>query len=298
MFSKEESKNRLIIPSSKFLNWEGNDIHYTDEGQGECIIMVHGLGGSFHKYDDVAKNMVKDYRVIRVDIPGMGLSEFKSCNKQTHFIEDYSRFFKFFFEELKIENTYLMGNSFGGMIAWLIATEIPEKIKGLVLISSAGYDLKRILKKASGPLKRPWFQRFLQKGLPKFITNLSLTNHIIDTSKVSEKNQEIHYEILNTEGNLHTLTCLSTTPYFLDSDFIKTINIPTLIIWGKEDNLIPVSHAELFHRDIKNSEVRIYNRCGHIPMLEYPDRIAEDFRNFFQKSNKAQSKPFYPERFT
>jgi 4,5:9,10-diseco-3-hydroxy-5,9,17-trioxoandrosta-1(10),2-diene-4-oate hydrolase len=76
------------------------------------------------------------------------------------------------------------------------------------------------------------------------------------------------------------MLAMARAQQFPDSSLIQKVQCPTLIIWGKQDRIIPVEHAEKFHRDIKNSKVIIYDPCGHTPMLECPDQLKKDFLEF------------------
>lgn len=277
---KDAVKNKILTPHSKFTEWRENEIHYTDEGSGEIILMVHGLGGNFFNFQALNDILKNEYRVIRVDVPGMGLSDFQQCNRHTNFFEDYMDFFKTFFGQLSIDQAYVMGNSLGGLMSWMIATTFPEKVKGLVLINSAGYESEKILIHAAGPIKWPWFGVFLKKGLPPRVTNFCLSRPFADKSKVNPVEYGLTYQLLNRKGNINTLVSMATSGQVPDSNLIKNIKTPTLIIWGQQDIIIPVRHAALFHHDIPGSTVKIYNHCGHMAMMEYPEEVAEEFRKF------------------
>lgn len=282
ILTREFVKSKIATPHSKFFHWKENEIHYTDEGSGQVILMVHGLGGSFYNFQALTLQFVGEYRVIRVDIPGMGLSDFNISKKNTNFLEEYNDFFQSFITHLDIETFHIMGNSLGGMISWITTTVMPERIESLTLINSAGYDVKTVLKSAAGPIRWKWFSPVVARGLPKRITNHMLIRPFADKSKVDPAELEFTYWNLNRKGNINTLTSLATSGQNPDEALIKTVQCPTLIIWGEEDIIIPVAHAYKFSQDIPNSEVKIYSPCGHMAMMEFPDRVANDFRNFIK----------------
>lgn len=282
ILTKEFVKSKMSTPHSKFFHWKENEIHYTDEGSGQVILMIHGLGGSFYNFQQLSNQFIGEYRVIRVDIPGMGLSDFKHVKRDTNFLEEYTNFFQEFVEHLEIKSFHIMGNSLGGMISWITTTVMPDKIESLTLINSAGYDVKKVLVSAAGPIRWKWFSPVVTKGLPRRITNHCLTRPFADKSKVNPAELEFTYWNLNRKGNINTLTSLATSGQNPDEFLIKNIQCPTLIIWGQEDIIIPVAHAYKFSNDIANSEVKIYSPCGHMAMMEFPDRVANDFRNFIK----------------
>ncbi|HUH74984.1 MAG TPA: alpha/beta hydrolase [Chitinophagales bacterium] len=283
ILTKEFVKSKIETPHSKFFQWKDNEIHYTDEGSGQVILMVHGLGGSFYNFQALTPLFTAEYRVIRVDIPGMGLSDFNISKKDTDFLEEYTEFFQTFVAHLEINTFHIMGNSLGGMISWVTSTVMPEKVESLTLINSAGYDVKKVLKSAAGPIRWKWFSPVVTKGLPRKITNHMLARPFADKSKVDPNELEFTYWNLNRKGNINTLTSLATSGQNPDEALIKNIQCPTLIIWGQEDIIIPVAHAYRFNNDIPNSEVKIYSPCGHMAMMEFPEKVANDFRNFIKE---------------
>ncbi len=281
ILSKDFVKSEITTPHSRFIQWKGNNIHYTDEGSGPTILMIHGLGGSFYNFQGLADQLKNEYRVIRVDIPGMGLSDFNSCSSQTDFFAEYTDFFKSFIEQVHIDSMYLMGNSLGGMMSWMITTRFPDKVRGMVLINSAGYEMEQILANAAGPLRWKWFGQILERGMPRLLTDYCLWHPFADKNKVNPAEYGLTYNLLNREGNIRTLTSLATCGQRPDTTLIQSIKVPTLIIWGQEDVIIPVAHAEKFHRDIPGSKVKIYSPCGHMAMMEFPEEVAGEFKKFF-----------------
>ncbi|MCO5231692.1 MAG: alpha/beta hydrolase [Chitinophagales bacterium] len=276
--SREFVKSKVLTPHSHFIQWETNEIHYTDEGKGETILMIHGLGGSFYNFQGLTNELKDSFRIIRVDLPGMGLSEFKQCTRNTDFFEEYLNFFQSFFEQLQLNNVHVMGNSLGGMMSWILAAKFPEQIKSLTLINSAGYEIDKVLVDAAGPARWPWFGKVLKKGFPKFITNFALSRPFADKSKIDPYELGITYYMLNTTSTINTLLSLATSGQAPDTSIIKTIKAPTLIIWGQNDIIIPVNHAKKFKEDIPNSYMKIYQNCGHMAMMEYPKELALEFK--------------------
>lgn len=288
ILSSEFVISKIKTPHSHFIKWKNNSIHYTDEGEGEVILMIHGLGGSFYNFQGMTEILKSQYRIIRVDVPGMGLSEFKGVNSSTDFFTDYSDFFQFFVEKLDIKSMHVMGNSLGGMLSWMITSEIPEKVKSLVLLNSAGYDIDKVLVHAAGPVRWKWFGHILDKGLPRFITDYCLIRPFYDKSKVDPKELDYVYLLLNKEGNIHTLASLATSNQRPDIEqILHSINTPTLIIWGENDIIIPVEHANRFEKDIQNSQKIIYQNCGHMSMMEYPESVVHDFKQFWEENENA-----------
>lgn len=279
----EEARAIAVQPASKFFTWKNNAIHYTDEGQGPVMLMIHGFAGSFYNFQAVTEQMRDSFRVIRVDLPGMGLSDFRQSGDGTDYFREYKDFFRVFMDSANVDSCIVIGNSLGGLMASLVAISFPEKVKGLVLLNSAGYDMKNVLKKGAGPLRWGWFRNLAERGLPMYIVKYSVTYPFADKSKVDPTEFPIDYALVNRKGVLTSLIDLASSGQEPDTSAFARIKTPSLIIWGKEDNIIPVDHAERFKRDLSNSQMKIYSPCGHMPMMEIPDSIVADLKRFSAK---------------
>jgi pimeloyl-ACP methyl ester carboxylesterase len=285
ILSKEEVRTRYTTADSKFLNWKGNVIHYIDHGTGPTVLMIHGFGGSHLDFRFLDSLMYHNYRIIRVDLPGFGLSDFPEVKGDNpDYNEMYTEFFNFFIDTLHIDSMYVAGNSMGGMAAWDLAVTHPEKVKKLVLLSSAGYDMQSVVKVAAKAFRFNSIRTFAERGIPKFITRMSVNRCFSDRSRITDERIGMLNDMWNREGHVDVFFNLATNKKWLDTALIKTIKCPTLIIWGEQDQIIPVNHAYRFNRDIKGSKVIIYSPCGHVPMAERPGAVKNDLDAFF-KSN-------------
>jgi pimeloyl-ACP methyl ester carboxylesterase len=130
ILSKQFVIEQLKQPSSKFFNWNGLDIHYTDEGNGIPLVMVHGFTGSHRNFQKLTEMMQNKHRIIRVDLPGFGLSDFPE--KDEDFLKMYQNFMADFVAHLNLKEYYLIGNSMGGGICCMHAEKHPEGMKGFV----------------------------------------------------------------------------------------------------------------------------------------------------------------------
>ena len=257
IISKADDKARFTQPTSHFLNWRGAEIHYTDEGSGVPVVMIHGLGGSFLNWNKLRDRMKDDYRVIRIDLPGFGLSDLPQPEgDKTNYIQQYRDFMSFMLDTLHVDSVYLVGNSMGGMMSWGTAADHPDKVKKMVLISAAGYDLENVSNTAARMLKVPFIEYL--------------------------KNNNMMW---NREGNIHAAIALASSGRFPDSSMIATVKCPTLILWGKQDKIVPLDHAYRFKRDIKNSEMVLFDNCGHCAMIEMADETAAAIKQFFKKGD-------------
>jgi pimeloyl-ACP methyl ester carboxylesterase len=245
--------------------------------------MLHGLGGSFLNWNKLRDRMKDQYRVIRIDLPGFGLSDLPQPDgDKTNYVQQYRDFMTFMLDTLHVDSIYLVGNSMGGMMAWGTAADHPDKVKKLVLISSAGYDMERVSNNAARMIKIPFMEYFLMKGFPMSISEGNAKKIYADPLRVNMQAVKNANMLWNRAGNLHAACALAGSGQFPDSSLITHISCPTLIIWGRQDKIVPVDHAARFHRDIKGSQVLLLDDCGHCAMIEKPDETAEAIKRFFK----------------
>ncbi len=280
--SKAQAKLDLTQPSSHFIQWRGAEIHYTEEGTGYPVLLIHGFGGSFLNFQKLNDSLKNEYRVVRVDLPGFGLSDQPAVDSKTDFVLLYSDFMKFFVDTLHLDSMYVVGNSMGGMMAWGMAEKDTLRVKKLVLLNAAGYDMDKIVKVGADLMNNKGLAYFFEKGLPLRMTTSGAEKCYADRSKIDYSIAKSNNECWNRCGNIPAAMAMACAGQFPDSTLITKITCPTLIVWGKQDAIIPVAHADKFHRDIKNSQVIIYDPCGHIPMIEVPEKLVPDIRKFFK----------------
>ncbi len=285
ILSKADAKATYSLPNSKFLTWRGGEVHYVDEGKGFPILMIHGLAGSHRNFGSIAALMKDKYRVIRIDLPGFGLSDMPGMSDKDY-RKLYIDFFDFFFESLQLDSFYLMGNSMGGWMAWELAAAYPEKVKQLTLLSSAGYDMQEIAEKLSGSMKysSQIAEVVTAKGVPYFLTKRNIEKCFADPSTVNPDEVKVANALTNRVGNFNTILELLRERKDADTMLIQMIQCPTLIVYGKEDKIIPYTHAYRFERDVPNNRMFVYENCGHIPQVEKAERLRDDLLQFLKDS--------------
>jgi pimeloyl-ACP methyl ester carboxylesterase len=281
--SKEYVKEKYRLPNSKFINWNGTEIHYTESGKGFPILMIHGFGGSGRDFIILDSLLNDKYKVFRVDLPGFGLSDFPVQTETTpDYIKVYDAYFSFLLDTLNIDSCYVMGNSLGGLMSWNLTVKHPEVVKKLVLFNSAGYDMKEVVETATNAryLKSDFAQLFLKKGLPVFLTKKGMNKILYSDSLKTEERAQRFNDFWNRKGNIQQILSMVSSEQYLDQNLIKEVKCPTLIFWGKYDKVINQKYAARFHADIKNSQLIMYDSCGHVPMLERPMDVQRDVLKF------------------
>lgn len=282
IITKQDARKQLSIPASKYVEWRGAQQHYTDEGTGIPVVMIHGFGGSFENFNQLAALMKNDYRVIRFDLPGFGLSDFPEGKAAEDLIQTYRDYITFMLDTLNLDSVYVIGNSMGGGITWMMAGDHPDVVRKIVLLNAAGYDVQQAAAKLT-MFKYNGVGKLFERGMPMFMTWRGMERSYADPTKIDAAVVEVNNKFTNRQGNITHMLRMGRAAQFPDPALITRVQCPTLIVWGQQDSIIPVENAQRYKRDIKNSEVVIFDTCGHIPMMEVPEKTRDAVAAFFKK---------------
>jgi pimeloyl-ACP methyl ester carboxylesterase len=275
--SMEELKTKYAKPNSQFIEVNGMDVHYVDEGSGFPLVLVHGTAASLHTWDGWVNNLSGTFRIIRMDIPAYGMT---GPNEGHDYSTDaYIDFMKKFLDKIGIKKCHMAGNSLGGRITWTFACLYPEYVRKIILIDPSGYPRQKDLPFVFRLVKMPVVRSIAWFMSPGFFVRKSLREVYGDDSKITKEIQDRYYHMALREGNREAFVARPLTYKDLTGK-LKTLAAPTLIMWGTDDEWIPLKDAHKFKRDIKNSKLILYENVGHIPMEEIPERTAKDAKEF------------------
>ena len=219
-----------------------------------------------------------------MDLPGFGLTGPQPANDYS--IEEYTRFVLRVADTLGVRQFIVAGNSLGGEIAWHVASAVPDRVQRLILVDAAGYAYTP----KSVPLgfriaRTPALHWITEHTLPRSVVASSVRNVYGDPSRVSDALVDRYYELTLREGNRAALSRrFSQSHPGTDIARLKSLHLPTLILWGAQDRLIPPEHGEQFHRDIAGSQLIVYDGLGHVPHEEDPARTVADVLKFLERS--------------
>lgn len=278
----DELKEKYTNPSSHFVNLDGANLHYRDEGQGTPIVLLHGTAASLNTWDGWAKELSKDHRVLRLDLPGFGLTGPNATNNYS--VTYYSDLVLHFLDKLGIDKAHVAGSSLGGQIAYDFAASHPERVQKLILISPTGVTNANE-KNISMPFlmaQTPVLKETLKYITPRFIVEKSLKEVYGDDNKLSDETITLTHDLLLREGNREAFILRMNT---IDEDNLQKLPLvqaPTLILWGEADAWIPVTDARRFLQDIRNSRLITYAGAGHIAMEELPEQTVSDAVRFLK----------------
>ncbi len=266
---------------------EGMRVHFRDVGprDAKVIILVHGFSASLHTWEPWADALKRDYRVISLDLPGHGLSRCIDNSRigSTQFVETIMRVA----DTLKIDRFTIAGNSMGGGAAWNFALAHPERLDGLVLVDAAGWP-----RTDEAGESRPLVFRLLEIGIARrILKDLDLSSLIRGGLEDSFGDKSfVTDEMVDRFATLSRAPCHRGALLELLSgrgerqvatpERLAQITVPTLVMHGELDNLIPAEHGIQFAEAIPGAELKLYPGVGHLPQEEIAEESAGDLRAF------------------
>ena len=194
----EELAPKYAAAPSQFMEINGMKVHYRDEGEGTPIVLIHGTGASLHTWNDWTIDLVKNYRVIRLDLPAYGLTG--QDPQKRYSSKDYVDLLDAFLEELKVGKFHLGGNSLGGLISWLYASYHPEKVEQLVLLDPSGFPFKNtpmVIKMA----KTPIINNFIRYITPRSFIEKNIKEVYFDETLIKTSTIDRYHDLTQFEGN-------------------------------------------------------------------------------------------------
>ncbi|MDW7694956.1 alpha/beta hydrolase [Flammeovirgaceae bacterium SG7u.111] len=263
---------------SRFIPLKGVLTHYRMEGSGPYLLLLHGSFSSLHTYDEWTKILSRRYTVIRLDLPGFGLTG--PNNEGRYDMPYFLKFIRLFLAVLDVEKCSIAGSSLGGWVAWEYALKFPNQVKKLILIDSAGFLDTKSIPLPFKMAQTPFVNRVIKYAVRKTVLEDFVKEVYFNQSKVTPTLVDRYYDLFNREGNPEAFFKMVNGKFKDNTRHLKEIKQHTLILWGKEDKWIPVENASKFHEAIPHNELIIYDLIGHLPMEEIPMDSAQDVEAF------------------
>jgi pimeloyl-ACP methyl ester carboxylesterase len=290
--------------SSRFIGIDGMQVHVREEGSGPAVLLIHGTFSSMHTWDAWTDALTDSYRVIRLDLPGFGLTGPNpagdySIRATLHVIDSIR-------VVLGIQRWSLAGNSLGGRIALEYGRHHPARTDALILVDAAAAfpqdtsarstptpstgDRPLILQALANPVVR----EAMSLLTPRFLFENALAGAYGDPSRMKETDITRYYELMRREGNRSAFITrasgtridrgnLSVLP---EPVALADLRMPVLIQWGAKDTWIPLRIGERIQAAIPGSQLIVYPDAGHAPMEEIPAESVADARTFLTKTTQ------------
>ena len=261
---------------------EGMNVHYRASGPTDApvLIMIHGTAASLHTWEPLRQRLDDRYRVIAYDQPGHGLT---GPHPERNY--DYSGMvdgLDAVFVAEGISEAVLIGNSMGGWVAWQDALENPHRVTSLVLLNAVGIPSDEELNSALGfkIMASPIGRMISQRVTPRSLVEQSVYDAIEREEIITTEMVDRYWELLRYPGNRQAMGDMFARRPSDPSGELAEIEQPTLVLWGDQDQLVPVSSAYEFERRMPNAEAIVYEGVGHLPMEEVPGAVAQDILDF------------------
>lgn len=250
----------------------GFEMHYVEAGEGEPVILLHGLWGGRNEWERNIDALAEDFRVIALDQIGFWDSDKPLALYDNNLL---AQFLAGFMESLGLSKAHLVGHAMGATTATQFAVTYPDLVSKIVLVAGVGYE-----RDAGPPEQTPMRLRFsrMASGSTLQATKSLLLRRVADDSLVTDEWVELAYSMWL--GSSHTIRGMLSTGGSVTKEKMKTIAAPTLVIWGENDEIGKPTLADEPLEDIPGAKKYIIPNAGHLAQLERPDvfnRVVRDF---------------------
>jgi pimeloyl-ACP methyl ester carboxylesterase len=280
--SRASLEARYLTPADSYVDAAGIRLHVRDTGPRDAptLIMLHGFADSLETFEPWARLLSPHYRVVRVDLPGFGLTGPDPTG-------DYSdapgiAVLRALMDRLGVARAVIMGNSMGGRLAWQFAAAEPSRVAKLVLISPDGFASPGF---AYGKAPEvPLMMRALPYTLPAFMVRASLAPAFADPALLSGAMVTRYRDLMIAPGVRQAIIDRLRQAILQDPEpALRSIKAPTLLLWGEQDKMIPFANSADYLRDIPDARLAALPGLGHVPQEEAPERSLAPVLAFLEQ---------------
>ncbi|HSS77298.1 MAG TPA: alpha/beta fold hydrolase [Thermoanaerobaculia bacterium] len=274
---------RREVPQNQFVPVAGQLVHVEQAGQGEPVVLLHGFGASTYSWRKVIPALSASHRVVAIDLNGFGYTE-RPKGRAAYTREGQVALVLGVMDALGIDRAHIAGHSYGGGLSLFLATIHPERFRTLVLVDSSAptYPDDRRSRAAS---LRPLANFFVRAvALRPGMVRRSLESSIFDRSQVTLELVSAYLDRLRIEGAEDAFFGL-TVPRRVPGPkvVLDQIRVPTLAVWGAEDQLVSLASGRRALARIPGSEFVVIEQCGHMPMEEKPEALLNALLPFLER---------------
>lgn len=283
-------QQRHGVPGQQVLEVDGLSIHYQDSGRPDApvLMLLHGFGSSLQTWNAWVPQLARDYRVIRLDLPGFGLtgatptrdySEARDVATLTHFAD-----------QLGLARFAVIGHSLGGKMAWSLAAAEPERVRALVLMAPDGFAPPE--QWGTKPYEVPAVMGLMKYSLPKPLVRQFVGAAFSDPQQLTKPMVDRYHDMLRAPGVRQAILDRGQqTIYTNPVARLQQIKAPTLLMWGGNDRMIPSSHAASYAQVLQRSQTVVLPNLGHVLQEELPEVGLAQVKAFLSAQLLVQPAP-------
>lgn len=272
-------ERRYLASPADMIVVQGIHLHVRDTGPHDApaVLMVHGMGGSLHSWETWAQGMAPELRVIRLDLPGSGLSGPDPTG-------DYSDqrsidVILALMDHLQLEKASVVGHSIGGRMAWRLAATHPDRVNKLVLVAPDGFSSPGF--EYNKPVDVPSALQLMRYSLPQWLLRMNLKPAYANDSAMTDERITRYHQLMLAPGAREALLKRMQQTMLTDPlPLLKRITAPTLLVWGKQDAMIPFTNAADYTSAIAGSKLMAFEGVGHLPQEEAADASLQPVKDF------------------
>jgi len=285
--SRDEIEAKYADEDSKFTVLEGKDgirVHYKDQGSGPAILLVHGTFGDLKDWDGWVKVLSQDYRVVRLDLPAFGLTG--PVPSGNYSVDRYLGLVDSLMDQLEIERFAIVGNSYGGLVAFRYAGTRTDRVTALVIMNSAGIEYGG--RRGTTERERDPNILFIPRLMTTDMMESALKTAFNDPNSITPEIVQRKTDYSNIvgrdrEGFLGTLMYERGNP----ERVLSHVRAPALVLWGAHSKGLSPETAHAFGNAMKNAasvEVILYDGGSHLVHMERPEETVRDAKAFMDRN--------------
>jgi pimeloyl-ACP methyl ester carboxylesterase len=285
--TRAELEVKYLAARSDYLDVAGLRLHVRDSGprNAPVVILLHGFGASLHTWEPWTQALSSQFRVIRFDVPGFGLTGADPTG-------DYSdtrsvAVIAALMDMLALPRASLVGHSMGGRLAWTFAATAPERVDKLVLVAPDGFASPGFAYGKATPV--PTVMMAMKYVLPKAVLRMSLAPAYADPSRLTDATTTRYHDLMLAPGVRGAI--LDRTAQMIlqpPGPMLRKITAPTLLLWGELDAMIPAANAMDYVGVMPKAQRIILPKLGHVPHEEAPMESLPPVLNFLRDEGKAR----------
>jgi pimeloyl-ACP methyl ester carboxylesterase len=266
---RAELERKYLNAPGDMMDIAGTRLHMRDSGAktAPAVIFLHGFGASLHTWEPWAAELEKGLRVIRIDLPGSGLSPPDPTGDYTD--KRSLQIINALMDKLGLARASLVGNSIGGRIAWTFAGTYPERVDRLVLVSPDGFASPGF--EYGQQPEVPAMAKLMRLTLPKPLLTMSLKPAYANPATMTDALATRHHDLMLAPGSRDALLARMAQTVLTDPQpLLAQITAPTLLVWGEQDAMIPFANSNDYLKAIAGSKRVSFKGVGHLPHEEAP----------------------------